>query len=241
MLQKLLDATNNEKYDVVACGFRRVDSYGRKLSQVAYKNKTFETKGEINIFRSTNIEQWNKLWRKSLFLDNNIESPHNTYYGDAATTPMLLHFCRNLRTIEDSLYFHHVRKDATSFSTSPKHVIDYFKVYDLLYEFLSRENILERYSEDMLAYIDRTLNYHACSGISEIDNDEVQFQALRHLLLFKIGYNENRERVTKMNKEQIIKCLNGGRSSVRYGSDIKSTSIIGQILSSLSLSKQTRR
>ena len=233
MLQKLFESTMNCKFDVVASGFSRVDSNGKILSQVAYKYSSLSNNSEINIFRSTNIELWNKLWRKSLFFDNNIEFPYNTYYDDAVTTPRLLYFCQNLRTIEDGLYFHKVREGGESFSTSAKHLVDYFKVYDVLYDFLWQENLLERYSEEMLAYIDRTLNYHARSGISKLQDDDVQLQALKHLLIFKIGYNENREKVAGMNKRQILKCLASGHSSVRYGGDIKRKSRIAKWFSSI--------
>ena len=221
MLEKLWNATENCRFDVVSCGFDRVGTDGTVLSTHAFKERILEINEKINIFRATNIELWNKLWRKLLFTKFDIWFPNHVYYDDAATTPRLLAKSESLRTIKDKLYTYSVHPKSISFETSSKHITDYFKVYDILYDFLSKHDLSEEYTEEMFAYIDRTINYHARSGICSIDDENLQIQNLRHLLMFKIGYIENQQHLIGLNKKQILKLLASGHSSIRSGQKLK--------------------
>ena len=58
-------------------------------------------------------------------------------------------------------------------------------------------------------------------GICSIDDENLQIQNLRHLLMFKIGYIENRRHLIGLNKKQILKFLASGHSSVRSGQKLK--------------------
>ncbi len=224
MMQILWDATENGKFDVIACGFERANSSGVRRTKKFDEKVILASDGGINIFRSTNIEIWNKLWRKNLFVEYNIYFPNNTYYVDAATTPRLLHRARNVRTIKEVLYVHREREGSISFSTSPQHIIDYFKVYDILYDYLSNYGLLDVYSEEMLAYIDRTISYHARSAISKITDEQVELQALRHLLAFKLGYVENRTHLYSLSKKKILKLLRSGSDSIKTSAELKNQS-----------------
>lgn len=216
MLEKLWEASENGFYDIVVCGFDRVDEEGNVLSIQNSGDKSIVNDGQIDIFSATNPAFWNKLWRKSLYTDNNIWFPEHLYYQDTATTPRVLTKSRHIRFIKDSLYNYLVRSNSISTTASPKHLSDYFKVFDILISFLEEAGIEDEHFENFLSYLDRSVAHHANIGVQHGLEEAEQEQYLRHLLAFKTGYIENRKLLAKKNKAELLPLL----EKVRTKSDL---------------------
>ncbi|KEO96651.1 hypothetical protein EH32_10525 [Erythrobacter litoralis] len=212
MLEVLWEASENGFYDIVVCGFDRVDEAGTVLSTQHSGDKTIVNDGDIDIFNAMNPAFWNKLWRKSLFTEHDIWFPEHLYYQDTATTPRILTKARHLRFIQDSLYNYLVRPDSISTTASPKHLIDYFKVFDLILSFLEDEGIDDKFFDSFLDYIDRGIAHHAHMGAMQGLSDEDQTQYLRHLLAFKTGYIEHRALVRQKSKSELLPLLEKART-----------------------------
>jgi len=91
MLELLFKTATNSQADIVIFGFQRVNEEGNKLKSQKPKNTTlYNHNNSINIFSTTNPAFWNKLWKKSLYTENNICFPNYVYYQDLATTPRIL-------------------------------------------------------------------------------------------------------------------------------------------------------
>jgi glycosyltransferase involved in cell wall biosynthesis len=139
MIEKLWSATENGLYDVVVCGFESVDEYDIHISYNRPKARVIHNdNNEINIFNITNPAFWNKIWRRSLYVDNSIFFPQRVHYQDFATTPRILSKSRKIRFIDDVLYKYLIRPGSATYSMSAKHIIDYLKVFEVLRNFLVR-------------------------------------------------------------------------------------------------------
>ena len=211
MLETLWTASENGFYDIVSCGFDRVDSAGKVLSTQRTADKVLTNNGDLDIFNTMNPAYWNKLWRKSLFTENEIWFPNHLYYQDAATTPRVLTKARHIRLINASLYNYLVRPGSISTTASPKHTTDYFKVYDVVLSFLEKEGVAEVHFDGFLRYIDNTILYHANFGAQTGLREEERTQYLRHLLAFKIGYLENYRLVSHKNEAELLRLLESAR------------------------------
>ena len=110
MLKILWQETHGKWFDVVCCGFNQVDVLGNVLSFHAYPARTVEnSNNNINIFSFINPAFWNKLWRKSLFIDHNIYFPHHDLFQDMSTIPRLLAKSNYIKVIDARLYQYLVR------------------------------------------------------------------------------------------------------------------------------------
>ncbi|MEM7701099.1 MAG: glycosyltransferase family 2 protein [Pseudomonadota bacterium] len=207
MLEALWNASENGYYDIVTCGFDRVDEAGNFVSTEHSGRKIIVNDGSLEIFSTINPAFWNKLWRKSLYTENNIWFPEHLYYQDTATTPRILSKAKQVRCIPDSLYNYRVRPQSISTTTSPKHIIDYFKVFDIILSFLEREGIKEKNSENFLSYLDRSIAHHAHIGVQHGLEEKEREQYLRHLLAFKIGYIENRKLLIGKTADELLPFL----------------------------------
>lgn len=212
MLEVLWDAADNGFYDIVSCGFDRVDEEGNLLSIQAPVEKAFVNEGDIDVFSAMNPAFWNKLWRKSLYTDHEIWFPEHLYYQDTATTPRILTKARHIRFVKDSLYNYLVRPKSISTTASPKHLTDYFKVFDVILSFLEKEGIDDEHFDNFLAYVDRGIAHHVNVGVQHGLNEEERAQYLRHLLAFKTGYVENRKLVAKKTAAELVPLLEKART-----------------------------
>lgn len=212
MLEVLWKASENGFYDIVVCGFDRVDADGKFLSAQHVGDKAVVNDGGMDIFSGMNPAFWNKLWRKSLYTDNDIWFPNHLYYQDTATTPRILAKARHVRFVPHSLYNYLVRSESISTTASPKHLTDYFKVFDIILDFLEKEGVEGENFESFLSYIDRGIAHHANIGAQLGLGEGEQVQYLRHLLAFKTGYIENRRLVAEKSKEELISLLEKART-----------------------------
>lgn len=82
---------------------------------------------------------WNKLWRRSLFTDNNITFPEMKF-EDIATTSRLLYFANKGVVINKVLYYYTIRKDSIVQTASLKNSSDYLVSFGWLKRFFVDEN-----------------------------------------------------------------------------------------------------
>ena len=196
MLEQLWAAAANQTADVVACGIAMLDENGTLLHNICKPEQKLENdRSQINILDVLPPSFCNKLWRTSLFRAHGITFPKHLYYEDLATTPRLLRFAKDIRIISTALYCYVVRRNSITNSMSPRHIIDYFRTYDVLYDFLEAEDLLDRYYGDLVVKIGKSLHYHA-QTVVDADRDEAELaQYVRHLLMLKLAYLEYNDKL----------------------------------------------
>ena len=182
MLTKLWEATKNQTVDVVVYGYAHVDNYGNLLNKVTYHDKAVPKLGMFSL----NPSFCNKLWRKNLYIDNSIFFPNHVFYEDLATTPRVVHFAKKIEFISDVLYYYCERKESIVRTYSEKHIIDYLKVFDILYDFLIEYDLCKK---DFLEQFHIAIRFHSSNIFASNMNDNLKTQYLRHLLLVKTGFN----------------------------------------------------
>ena len=95
----------------------------------------------VNDFRTRNY-LWNKLWKSSLFLDNNIRFP-DMYFEDIATVPRALFYAKKVVAIKDSLYLYTKRRGSIMSSPDAKKVSDYVYASGILRNFFELNGLMQ--------------------------------------------------------------------------------------------------
>jgi glycosyltransferase involved in cell wall biosynthesis len=191
MIEALFDGTLGGRFDVVCCGFDRIDEEGALLS---YHHRRIETVDPIlpatDIISLTNPAQWNKLIRRSLFLDHGIEFPRGTYFEDLAAMPKLLSKARSYRCVGGNHYQYVVRANSIMNRFSDKHHLDHMRVYAMLKEFLIREGTYEVQRPFLEEKWSGSLRYHArCITTFFSKKEPAVKRFLRELKLLRDAYS----------------------------------------------------
>ena len=193
MFERLFKGTDGGRADVVEGGLIQIDPSGEVVWSYRPTPRVVENdQNQINIFEATRQAFYTKIWRRALFVDNDIWFPERLYFEDLATTPRLLAKAKRIHFIEDASYFYLKRDGSITFSASDKHQMDYFRVFDILLEFLFSNDLMDRYRNEFLKQISGHLSYHA-SNVRNFDLPEREkTQYLRHLLMMGSAYLEFR-------------------------------------------------
>ena len=217
MLERLWAETENGKYDIVCCGFNKVDKCGEILSSHCFKSQSITNKNNsIDIFSTVNPAFWNKLWRRSLFIKNNIFFPEHLYFEDMSTTPCILASAHFVKIIDDILYNYSIRASSITSSFSSKHLLDYFKGFELLVGFLTKNKLVSRYNKEFIAFVGTNMRFHSQKLLESNMNTEQKEQYLRQLLMLKIAFFEYFELL----KSKQLDALSGLLESAKTKKDL---------------------
>ncbi len=88
---------------------------------------------------------WNKLWRRSLFIDNNIKFPRGKCYEDIYVCLMAVYFSKNISVVSSCLYFYTRRDDSFESSTTLKKYKDYIEAFKYIRIFLDSQGEYNKY------------------------------------------------------------------------------------------------
>jgi len=217
MLEILWEATDGGWFDIVCCGFNSVDIDGNILSQHEYPKRQYcNDDNSVNIFTALNPAFWNKLWRTSLFTDNAITFPNKDFYEDMSTTPQVLAKSRYIKVIQDRLYQYLIRPESISTSYSDKHIIDYFRGFELIFDFLDKNKLYQHYQKEFQNYVKSHVLLHSKNILSSNMFAEKKLEYLRHLLLFRDAYIENFDLIRKKDLGGIVNLFKLGDVSITY-------------------------
>lgn len=204
-LERLWDGAQDGYFDVVICGYKRVRPDGGVIDRSGH-NKTLildPIPADQNPIRISDPAFWNKLWRKSLFIDNDIWFPNHIYHQDSATTPRAYTKASRIRFIGGSPYNYLIRGNSITQSTSDKHLVDRFRCMDVLKAFFLKEGLYDRLHD---AIEERTYSGYAFHVGNVVKNrhggDAATDDYLRHLLIMRDGYLEHDMTVRSMSLEE---------------------------------------
>jgi glycosyltransferase involved in cell wall biosynthesis len=208
MFESLFEAAENGTYDIVACGFDRVDGLGNTLSKERMRPRVVDlTDARPNILGLTNPMFCNKIWRRSLFMDNDIFFPERLLFEDNATTPRLLAKAKNIRFIAGEYYKYVVRPDSLLSGVSDKHLLDVLRVLHILKRFLISEGIYDD-QRRRFSRMAAMMTFHRAQTVlgSNLSADEKSHQ-LRLLLFLKEAFASLDDLVGNLPDSELIQLI----------------------------------
>jgi len=129
------------------------------------------------------------LYRKKLFLQNNIYYPKDVFFEDAPTTYKLVYYAKQISTIQASFYNYYHNPKSISNVFSKKHINDLILNINDLQIFLSKHKIYEKYQESYQKRIVSIVNY-ICYKIKQNDYlEEKRFDIIKNTFLFLNKYS----------------------------------------------------
>ena len=157
MLEKMYNKAVNENLDMVWCRYQQVDHRGSTL----YVSGSIPDQSRGEMFKrilaaKVSTMACNKIFRRELFIENNILFPIGLYHEDVATIYKLFYFAKSYSGIDDICYFWLRRDNSISKSLTQKHIDDIFTNLRLTKEFLTQENIFERFE---IYYLRRSFHF----------------------------------------------------------------------------------
>lgn len=156
--EKMYNKAIEENADYVECDF--IWEFPNKIrvdKQYPYKNK----KEMLSFVR---VVAWNKLIKRHLIIDNNLEFPKGLRYEDVEFTYKLIPFINKFAYVDKS-FIHYVQREGSIANVQNERTAEIFTVLDNVIEFYKKNNIYEKY-RDELEY--NYARYLLCSSLKRM-------------------------------------------------------------------------
>jgi len=141
-----------------------------------------------------------------------------------ATIPLLVATSKKIKFIDVCLYDYLVRDGSVTTTFSDKHIIDYFKIYGILFNELHRLEFNKNHLTHLFEYVDAGMNFHSTNVVNSTMNDSDKQQYFRHLLMLKVSFIESYSYLVERPQAELLSLLKTA-SSIQDITPVKSGQI----------------
>ena len=142
MYQEMYEIAKKQNSDMVECNF--IWEYPNKAKidkQYKYQNK----KEMLSFVR---VVAWNKLIKRSLIIEHNLEFPKGLRYEDVEFTYKLIPYINKFAYV-DKPFIHYIQREGSIANVQNERTAEIFTVLDEVIEFYKKNNIYEEYKEEL--------------------------------------------------------------------------------------------
>ncbi len=171
MFDKMYKLAVSQDADLVECHYHSMLELPQKEEEpLSYKE--IETRGTITahnevkeLFINPQVSPWNKLYRKSILVENDVFFPEGMIYEDTSFYIKSLPYVKKHAYLDEKLVYYSVRPSSTMTRNLGEKVGDIFKVLGDIRDYYLRNNLFEIY-KDELEYFCVKIAF--CSNLSRI-------------------------------------------------------------------------
>lgn len=191
LYEKMYNKAIEENSDLVDCNFYWEYPKRLKLDE----EKTYTNKQEMLVY--TRVMPWNKLIKRSIIEENEINFPIGLRYEDVEFTYKLVPYCNNVSFVKEPLIHYVQRKSSASYKFNEV-TKDIFTVLDNVLEYYKTKNLYNEYEQELEYTYTR---YLLCSSLGRIV--KIRDKKMRQELIFKTWKNLN-EKFPNWKKNKLL-------------------------------------
>lgn len=195
-VEKLYKSCVQNESDISVCKYQEIKSKKEAAwkKQINSNNRTMTGREYIIDMYNGESEKlgfvaWNKIYKKDLFINNNIRYPKGKYYEDTFTTFRLLYTTKKITVINDTLYYYRIREGSIMTSS-----IDLKKVYDGIEADIYNAKFYDKENDDVLLAL--SLNYfyretiELYYNIEKMNKEAKKFVLENYLQYWRVYHNK---------------------------------------------------
>ena len=197
--EEMYDKAKKENSDYVECDF--IWEYPNKNKIDRYKEYT-DLK---EMFKNVRVVAWNKLIKKEIILKNNLYFPKGLRYEDVEFTYKLIPFVNKFAYVNKP-FIHYVQREGSIANVQNERTAEIFTVLDNVIEFYKKNNIYEKY-RDELEY--NYARYLLCSSLKRMC--KIKDKSIREKLLTE-SWERLNSNFPNWKENVILKTVNIGKN-----------------------------
>ncbi len=185
--QKMYTYAKETLSDIVMCDYFRVlpKTQHNMLIRKNFKNTIFtssEALHKIILDLSVQNYAWDKIYKRKLFIDNNVFYPEGMYYEDMPTTFRLFYYANQVGYIDQPLYYYLQRENSITRTFNDKHIEDIIKALYLMKEFMLSNGIYLKYQKEYKFFCYKNLVIFTQSILTKYKQDKYSTkEAIKYL------------------------------------------------------------
>lgn len=148
MYEKMYQLAQAENSDLVLCDLQ----YFYELSGEKMTKEGLVRIKEIDIHKTIFLSPlfaWNKLYRRTLFIESGLHYPLGLWYEDIPVTVPFFSLAKKISYVNETLIYYRQRSSSIMASVDNPKVKDIFEVMDLCLIYFKEHNIFEEYRDEI--------------------------------------------------------------------------------------------
>ncbi len=210
MISCLVSDIKNTNADIAVCGFTYIYEHGNTKKS---KDSGFEYHTAYSLIDNTNLitilpAACNKLYKKDLFVKNQIRFPERVWYEDIRTTVKLI-ACSNAVVFTDSCpYFYFQRDGSIIHSGNIERNAEIFLAFDDIYSYFKQNGLYEQFYSELEFMTVRSVFWDSSVRVLKITKYHPILKQLREYTLknFPNAFN-NKYFIKFINEKKIMRSL----------------------------------
>lgn len=136
--------------DIIIFDIAYIDEHGTQLSYLIGSSQPTETISleEYPEILFTSASACNKVYRRSLFTDNNISFPEHLFYEDLCTTTKFYHLTKKITYLPQCLYFYLQRSGSIMYSKNIERNREIITSTNILFSYYKKQGLFEKYKKE---------------------------------------------------------------------------------------------
>ena len=161
-IRNLYAALHENSADIAICNYIKggKNSFPKKIyinnKDVSVYTSNIMLKQWHGRYKHIETMAWNKLYKKALFMENNIRYPYGFFNEDVQTTHLLVEKAKKIAIIKDQLYYYFQRSDSITGTWSRKKIQDNIKSQKIRLKFFRDQQLKDAFDRLFIKY----LKYH---------------------------------------------------------------------------------
>lgn len=149
-ISAMYELAEKHNADIVQCRYRNYFEKSQSSMNILFSHRKGVADGEKalgNLITDVTVRSyaWNKLYKRSIFVDNGIKYPDRRLFEDLMTTPKLFSHAKKVAFTRDVLYNYSHRSDSITGCAGRKMVEGYRDAVVSLSEYVDNSGLYHRY------------------------------------------------------------------------------------------------
>lgn len=224
MYQHCLSEMIRGNYDVVQCNSERISVTGKSLGVILKLKERKELYGnailDSMLKKNTGIHTvvWNKVWRRSILVENSLRFPEHFFFDDSVFVPQYLIYAKKALLLPAVYHYYLIRSESVVGTYTPRHIEQSFQLLDLLKDALSRQTV----RSDWLDWYNGKCRWELTHCANKLENQPV----LQKIFL---DYLKQNPLLQNMNFQQLRFSLNYMNGTVEKRLRLLTVEILAQL------------
>lgn len=148
MFEKMYKVAQAENSDLVLCDLQYFYEFSDEKMTKEGLVRIKEHDVHKTIFLSP-LFAWNKLYRRTLFIESGLNYPLGLWYEDIPVTVPFFSLAKKISYVNETLIYYRQRSSSIMASVDNPKVKDIFEIMDLCLTYFKKNDILEEYQDEI--------------------------------------------------------------------------------------------
>lgn len=165
MFEIMYQTAEQDQCDMVECRYRYLCDEGKKTKEYRARGHIRQYRNQREMFINTQASPCNKLYRREVLMQEDIDFPEGLIYEDTAFYIKTIPYIRKERYLEDRFYHYYLRGSSTMNGNKCRRVGDIFPVLRDVLDFYHKNAFYSIYKKELEYFCVKIL---LCSSLRRI-------------------------------------------------------------------------